>query len=247
MRCRRPRAAPARRSMRRAVGEQRQLVELLLGGQQIALDPIGDELARRPASSVNASGSRRAPRARPAAPPSRPANGTQTPCFSKAAPRAPRPPCLSSLSVMTRHSTSGGGCCASASSSARALVGLAARHAQFEQAALGEQRQRLRRVAQLVPIEAALDEEHRAIGVAGGARRGPDRIRRLADQQRLIARHQIGAGSSRALERGGQLIEHSDATSAPRSRVRSLRARAAVFARHARRPAPPPLRPRGCR
>ena len=87
----------------------------------------------------------------------------------------------------------------------RAFVGLAARHAQFEKAPLGEQGQRLRRVAQFVPIKVAVDEEDLTIGEPGRARRGANRIRSLADQQGFVAGHEVN-GRETAPERRGQLI-----------------------------------------
>ena len=104
-----------------------------------------------------------------------------------------------------RHRTSGGGCIASVRQLRRTFVGLAARHAQFEQPPLGEQRQRLRRVAQFIPGKVALDEEDRAIDVAGRARRRSNGVRGLADQQGFVAGDKVDGGET-AAECGRQLI-----------------------------------------
>ncbi len=131
--------------------------------------------------------------------------GTHTPCFSMARTQAASVAFLSSLSVMTRHTTSGGGRSREVGQQLRPLVRLAARHAQFEQAALGEQRQRLACMAQLIPVEAAIDEEHRAVRIAGRPRGRADGVGRFADQQRLVAGYQVHPRHILG-ERGGQLF-----------------------------------------
>ena len=78
----------------------------------------------------------------------------------------------------------------------RALVRLAARHAQFEQPALGKQGQRLRGLADAVPIETAVDEEHRAVGISGLAGRRPHGVGGLPRQQRVIAGNQVQVGEA---------------------------------------------------
>jgi hypothetical protein len=90
----------------------------------------------------------------------------------------------------------------------RALVGFAARHAQFDDAAVGEQATAiaLRHRAARPSRKSALDEEHVAIRVAGGPGRRANRIRRLAD--RAAAHRPIRDRRAPGLaERGGQLIE----------------------------------------
>src|SRR5690606_37338759 len=58
----------------------------------------------------------------------------------------------------------------------------------LDQLALGEQAQRLRRAEHTAPVEVrAGDGEDLALGVAGRARRGADRVAGLLREQRLVA------------------------------------------------------------
>ena len=51
-------------------------------------------------------------------------------------------------------------------------------------------------MTQFVPAKTTIDEEHLPIGVTGGASRGADGIRGFADEQRLIAGHQVKPGQA---------------------------------------------------
>ena len=104
---------------------------------------------------------------------------------------------------MIRHITSGGGCVRQVRQLLRALVGFPARHPQFEQPPLREQRQRLARVFELLPVETALDEEHSAIGISRRSRGGANGIRRLAHQQRLIAGDEVKMAAKQRAKAAG--------------------------------------------
>jgi hypothetical protein len=175
----------------------------LLGGEQITLDAIGNRLrdAGREAQLERAGAALEPGRQR------RTAYGPYAhphPGALDGAHPGRESVFASSLPVMMRHTTSGA-VRSRSRRAARALVGLAARHAQLEQAPLGEQGQLLRRLPQLVPGERAIDGEHDALREAGFAGGGAHRVRRLAGRQRLIARDQID-GREPSGERGGQLV-----------------------------------------
>ena len=160
-RCRRPTAAPDRRRSAAPLASKRQLLELLLA--RPARFPSTRSTISCAAAGVHLAARSACARARShagSAAGSTGQIGTHTPCFSTARTQGASLAFLSSLSVMIRHITSGGGCAREVGQLRRALVGLAARHAQFEQPPLREQRQRLARMAQLIPGEAAVDEEH---------------------------------------------------------------------------------------
>ena len=72
------------------------------------------------------------------------------------------------------------------------LAGLARRNADLDQLAVGEQAQRLRRAEQAAPVEVrAGDGVHLALAAAGGARGGADRVGGLLGEQRLVAPHRV--------------------------------------------------------
>ena len=64
---------------------------------------------------------------------------------------------------------------------------LAARHAQLDELAVAEQRAARARVRKRAPVEAALGEEHLALGETLLARRGANGVGRLERKQRLVA------------------------------------------------------------
>ena len=68
----------------------------------------------------------------------------------------------------------------------------AARQPQLQQPPGAEKRQIAGGGAHIVPVGAALEEVHLALGEAGGARPRANRIRRLPDEQRLVAGKQVG-------------------------------------------------------
>src|SRR6202041_3388934 len=63
----------------------------------------------------------------------------------------------------------------------------------------------MRLAPQLLPVEPSLDGEYYAVREAPRARRRPHRIRRLADDQRLIAGDEVG-GRETTAERRRQLL-----------------------------------------
>ncbi|MOA41476.1 hypothetical protein D3C78_1634400 [compost metagenome] len=71
---------------------------------------------------------------------------------------------------------------------AAVLAGLARRNADFQDLLVGKQRQRAARREHRTPVEVrASDGVAAALGIARGARRGPDGVGRLLLLQRLIA------------------------------------------------------------
>src|ERR1700691_5437316 len=58
---------------------------------------------------------------------------------------------------------------------------------------------------EIIPSKASVDEEHRAVGMAGRPRRRADGIGGLAHQRGLIAGDQVH-GREAALQSGGQLL-----------------------------------------
>ncbi|CFN05382.1 Uncharacterised protein [Bordetella pertussis] len=89
---------------------------------------------------------------------------------------------------------------------AAALAGLAGRDFQFQQAPVAEQRDALRGGRHRAPVAARVHDHGGAVGVAGRARRRADGVGGLGDQQRLVARYRVQRRqpAPRACEVAGQ-------------------------------------------
>ena len=122
-----------------------------------------------------------------------------------------------------RQITSGGGSDSSSVNCAAPLSGLplGMRNSNRRRSANSDSERLV--VVQLIPAETAVDEKHAPIRVSGGARRGANRIRGFADQQRFVTRHQV-AGRQAARQRGRQLF---GAQAQAKSREQDPRARPA--------------------
>ena len=102
----------------------------------------------------------------------------------------------------------------------RALdAGLARRDAQVDQLAIAEEAHVGVRAEERVPVEVALGDEHLALGAAGLARRGANRVAGFERQQRLVAVHDVERRRRRARGARGR--------SSTRSCAMRMRARAA--------------------
>ena len=87
------------------------------------------------------------------------------------------------------------------------LARLARRDADFDQLLVGEQAHRLRRAEQRAPVEVrAAGGMDLALGVAGGTRRGADRVARFLDQQRLVSPQRVERAQA-LLQMGVELVE----------------------------------------
>ena len=100
---------------------------------------------------------------------------------------------------------------------------------QLEEPAGREQRQVRGVREQRIPVEAALEEMHLAVGVALGPRGSAERIAGLGDQQRLGAGDEVGAAQA-AGQCSGQRLG-GDSHCARKSRPEGLEGRDGTMAR----------------
>ena len=190
--------------------QQRQLLQLLVRGEQVAFDAVGKE--RQRALAFLAVGDALALRGQALGDPRRQlaALDRLDPQHHAGASSALNQPLFccwkSSLGSCTSVSTSSEpDRLAVALQRLRAfLAGLARRNAQLDQLPLGKQAHRLRRADQRAPVEVrrVADGEDLALAVAGGTRGGADRIAGLLRQQRLVAVHRVQRAQALGQVRG---------------------------------------------